>query len=286
MLLFRLNINSKINISDILIIKYFTASIKSKNDEYNKQRENIIIKCINDKNSNLNINDYLINFNTNYDDYKAIKKAGRNNNYDFDLLLYKNNSVINTFKIEFKFNCKLLSDNPQFVSPMNINKFLDNSYEEYFYDNYLKYIVYPDNLPNKLLYLKQINSISPECMKQYQEKYYKGCIKSSKYIGKEYVEYYELCNKVSKDSIIEFIKLSKLKVDVLNEYINNTQSNKHYMMYLNGTLYYDTNPNIKIISYTKNKNKYECLLSNNKTIKILLRYKNGNGIAYPAFQIS
>ena len=45
---------------------------------------------------------------------------------------------------------------------MNINKFLDKSYEEYFYEN----------LPNKLLYLKQINSISPECMKQYQEKYY------------------------------------------------------------------------------------------------------------------
>jgi len=90
MLLFKLNINNKININDVIIFKYFTKSIKSKNDEYNKQREDIIIKCINNKNSNLNINEYLNNFNTNYDDYKVLKKAGRNNNYDFDLFLYKN----------------------------------------------------------------------------------------------------------------------------------------------------------------------------------------------------
>ena len=31
---------------------------------------------------------------------------------------------------------------------------------------------------------------------------------------------------------------------------------------------------------------YRCISKNGKEIKILLRWKNGNGIAFPAFQIS
>lgn len=35
-----------------------------------------------------------------------------------------------------------------------------------------------------------------------------------------------------------------------------------------------------------NKYRYECISKSGKTINILLRWKNGNGIAFPAFQIS
>ena len=35
-----------------------------------------------------------------------------------------------------------------------------------------------------------------------------------------------------------------------------------------------------------NKYRYECINKNGKIINILLRWKNGNGIAFPAFQIS
>ena len=42
----------------------------------------------------------------------------------------------------------------------------------------------------------------------------------------------------------------------------------------------------ELVSYEKDRNRF---IANNKQgekIKILLRWKNGNGIAYPAFQIS
>ena len=43
-----------------------------------------------------------------------------------------------------------------------------------------------------------------------------------------------------------------------------------------------------IDSVVKNANKcrYDCISKTGKKIKILLRWKNGNGIAFPAFQIS
>ena len=34
-----------------------------------------------------------------------------------------------------------------------------------------------------------------------------------------------------------------------------------------------------------NKFKYECISKSGKKINVLLRWKNGNGIAFPAFQI-
>ena len=34
------------------------------------------------------------------------------------------------------------------------------------------------------------------------------------------------------------------------------------------------------------KYRYECTSKSGKKIKVLLRWKNGNGIAFPAFQIS
>jgi len=43
-----------------------------------------------------------------------------------------------------------------------------------------------------------------------------------------------------------------------------------------------------IVSCVKNpaKSRYECETQSGKKINVLLRWKNGNGIAFPAFQIS
>jgi hypothetical protein len=43
-----------------------------------------------------------------------------------------------------------------------------------------------------------------------------------------------------------------------------------------------------IVDVVKNPQKfrYECVSKNGKKITVLLRWKNGNGIAFPAFQIS
>ena len=41
-----------------------------------------------------------------------------------------------------------------------------------------------------------------------------------------------------------------------------------------------------IVSYTKCKNRFIAKTQDGNDIKILLRWKNGNGVAFPAFQIS
>jgi len=49
------------------------------------------------------------------------------------------------------------------------------------------------------------------------------------------------------------------------------------------------NPNnYKIVNYIKNPklSRYEAITETGIKLKILLRWKNGNGIAFPAFQIS
>ena len=65
---------------------------------------------------------------------------------------------------------------------------------------------------------------------------------------------------------------------------------KHYMLYKNKNIYLEmANTDDYIITpYTKepNNSRYVAKTKSGNTIKILLRWKNGNGIAYPAFQIS
>ena len=60
------------------------------------------------------------------------------------------------------------------------------------------------------------------------------------------------------------------------------------MLYKNGEIYLEKidTKNYKIISYEKDTNRYIATTQKGNKLKILLRWKNGNGIAYPAFQIS
>ena len=62
------------------------------------------------------------------------------------------------------------------------------------------------------------------------------------------------------------------------------------MLYYKNKLYLDeTNINdFNLVSYTKKPNLYKYIIKTKteKNINVLLRWKNGNGIAFPAFQIS
>ena len=171
---------------------------------------------------------------------------------------------------------------------------MESSYEDYYYDNYLPKLKYLRNdlvIPDKLTYLQEINSPSPKCMKMYKDIYYNGCKKSSKYTGDpKDIDFYKLANKLSKESIVAFMSTSALNIDLLNEYLTSSQNAKIYMLYKNGKFQKEIVVPSKytIVSYTvcKNKkNKFVAKTQEGKDIKILLRWKNGNGIAFPAFQI-
>lgn len=288
-------------------INVFTDKKKCDNDKNNKLREDIVGCIINNKlpceyykyssrwNSLKNeIYAYINNLckMNNIERCEHViceHKAGRTYNYDFLLKINKTKE----FHIEFKFNATCVNETPQFVSPMKPSQYLDSSYEEYYYENYLvpllkKYVMV---IPERDVYLKEIHSPSPECVKDFQEKYYNGCKTSSKYTGlTEDIKFYQNVKQVSKDSITSFISKYGLNKDKLSEYLLKTQKEKCYMLYKDGHIHYQTicSDNYIITKYKKDE-KYSRYIAKTKTgikLKILLRWKNGNGIAYPSFQIS
>jgi hypothetical protein len=286
------------------LIHKFQISKKQNNDKDNKIRETIIGAILNQKIPSIyfkysyrwndlkqKLNQYLhllihpffITIHT----LKCLHKGGRNSYYDFHFII---NDNIN-FYIEYKFNAQSVDEIPQFISPMRPSKYLNNDYEEFYYDNYLSQLsqTFHYKMPNKEEYLNTIHSIHPSCMIEYQNKYYKGCKSSRQFTNDSYdIQFYNLANKLSQESIIKFIEITDLNIDLLSNYLIQTQQNKYYMLHKNNNIYIQkiNINNYKIISYTKKRNKYIAITQNQKKINILLRWKNGNGIAYPAFQIS
>ena len=281
-------------------INSFNICDKNLNDKMNKCRENIIISIINNKipkdyykYSNRwkklreNIYEFISTLYYPISNIKGIIKGGRKNNYDFEIII--NNNKI--FNIEFKFNSSNINNIPQFVSPMKPSKYLSNSFEDFIYYNYLALLLDEFNItiPNKHCYDKEIHSNNPKCLNHIQDKYYRGCSSSSKYSGnKEDIEFYKQANKYSKESIIEFIKNTELDIIKLSNYLKETQENKIYMLYYKNRIYKETIDisNFEIVSYEKYKNYFIGITKTGIKIKILLRWKNGNLIAFPAFQLS
>lgn len=291
---------------DYYCINAFDLSGRANNDKNNKMRENIIGAIIN---NNIPITYYKYSFRWTKlkneinkfiekicqeksiikHKQKCIHKAGRNYHYDFMVIINDKNE----FHIEFKFNAEFIDETPQFVSPMKPSQYLQNSYEEFYYDNYLTRLAqeFSLTLPEKKEYLHKIHSTNPKCVIEFQNKYYKGCKNSSKYTGnKDDIEFYERSKELSQESITSFITNNELKFNELTEYLLQTQNNKYYMLYKNGNINLQTTnvSNYEIVSYIKEP-KLQSYIATTKTgirLKILLRWKNGNGIAYPAFQIS
>lgn len=286
-------------------IDAFDLSVKNKNDTNNKMRENIIGAIINEtvpekyftisrrwKHIRDSVMNYLHNIIENDQPIKSIKLkhcGGRRFNYDFTITI---NQIL-SFNIELKYNAETVEEAPQFVSPMKPSQYMSSSYEEYFYDNYLPQLSelsgFP--LPDRKQYLKEIHTNIPVCMKEYQDLYYKGCKQSSKYTGNEKdIEFYESSKEIDNESRRTFIENNDLNIELLSSYLQDTQKGKIYMLYKNNSFKMErvNMGDYQLVSYEKNPNKYLYVATSlsGKKIKILLRWKNGNGIAYPAFQIS
>lgn len=303
-------INTEIKFDGTIInidsIKFFMNKKKSENDKNNKNREAIITSILNEKIPNSfyedskewdtlknSLNSWIKELckKNNIDNINTLSckiKGGRSNNYDFVINI---NDI--QFNVEFKYGASSVNKIPQFVSPMKPSQYLNNSYEEYHYDNCLPIILNNTNIkkPDKKLYIKQIHSPNPECIKDIQDMYYRGCKQSSQYSGNENdIDFYKKSKKITKEGISDFISDTDLDYEKLSKYLLETQKNKFYMLYHNGTFYLETidEKQYNIVNVTKEpkKNRYIATTEAGKKIKILLRWKNGNGIAFPAFQIS
>ena len=299
------NINNGLSIDNINV--FTVVSERSRNDSSNKLREKII-EMIGNRGINnewfqndlwKTLRDEIhrfesINSPTIYERVKWIKKGGRGYSRDFDLEYYNNNEKIKTRKIEFKYNVNTLSDCPQWASPMKPSQYLicDKSYEEYFYDNYLIQLCerFGREMPNKEEYLKQIHCDESRCISDMQEKYYKGSSGSSRCSGlDEDLQFCKFCKQISKESINNYFELCELNHDILNKYLLKKQKGKEYMLYKDGKIYHEVYTSD---DYTINPDKtikkspyFKCETVSGKKMNILFRWKNGNGIAFPAFQI-
>jgi len=288
-------------------IDCFQLSSKNNNDKNNKMRENIIGAFINGhvkkefilystrwKIIHESIMNYVYSLIDNQDNVeienmKLIHRGGRKYNYDFTITI---NDKFD-FNIELKYNASSVKETPQFVSPMKPSQYMSSSYEEYFYDLYLPKLSEMSgfNIPERDVYLSEIHSNTPSCMLQYQELYYKGCKQSSKYTGNtDDIAFYEYSKKIDNESRRTFIESNELNIELLSTYLQETQHNKVYMLYKKNRFYKENInlENYRLNSYEKHPSKYMYVATSesNRKIKILLRWKNGNGIAYPAFQIS
>lgn len=295
---------TKLSLNSILS---FEKKERSKNDENNKVRESIIGAIINkeipnffyDKSDKWKSLKEEIDIFTKKIIYKSIgdvdiekleciHKGGRMFNYDYELMV---NDKYN-LKIEFKYNCLSVKEHPQFSSPMKPSKYLSVNFEEFWYKNILPDIVDIGgfDLPDIDDYFKDIHNNKPKCIKNLQLKYYQGCERSSKFTNKkEDIDFYESCRKLDKVGIELFINYTDLDIKKLSKYLKNSQSDKIYMCFKDGKFYYDKiNDELYQINKVikKNKNSFICETSNGDKINVMIRFKNGCGLAYPAFQIS
>jgi len=293
---------------DYKSIHAFDVSSRGDNDKNNKVRERVIASIINGA---IPVEYYAINKwyrmsaeisiflkqigGENYKSVSCVNKGGRKYNYDFDITFVNNDDSEKVCRVELKFNAKTIADTPQWVSPMKPSQYMSGSFEEYFYDTdtYLPKLAEEcgATMPSKCEYLAQIHGSKPKCVAPLQTLYYRGCPGSSKFandVGA--TQFYELSNRLSQESISTFISNTDLNIKALTEYLQSTQSGKIYMLYYEGKFIMQcpNSDDYEIVGVTKNPVlfRYDCVSRNGKKMKVLLRWKNGNGIAFPAFQIS
>lgn len=235
--------------------------------------------------------------------YISLKhKGGRNCHYDFQIAFTSHDMETLTYNVEFKFNQDNIYKIAEFVQPFKPSKFMSNNFEEDYYDNgYLHEILYemPDNETGYIdeierdVYLKEVHCPKPNCMKHVQEQYKIAIIKQPiiKERKNDNDNFHTFCNTVSKKTY-NSIKKTELYTDVLTQYLVEHQIEKNYMFYSKKKEFIHTlqckDDFILLKDYTINKhgNGYTCKTIKGDLINVLLRWKNGNGIAFPAFQIS
>lgn len=157
---------------------------------------------------------------------------------------------------------------------MKPSKYLTIQFELWYYDNYLPKIAEYGNLemPSKEEYCKNIHHNSVECMKKYKELY------DTDNNFKRY------CKQIDKEGIEEFIKITEIDMDMLSNYLLKSQENiKKYRNHQNYRSKESITKITKLIKKDKTNYIYQTELG--MKLEIKLRFKNGCGLKFPAFQI-
>ncbi len=278
----------------------FTAPTggREENDANNKAREKIIVDILNRAAYTedpafgplitalyawLSVKKYELMTTDPFPPIKAVLKAGRHYNWDFDLHIGDR-----LLKMEWKFGATSVDSLPEFYNPAANKDFhQEESYAQFFYRNYLPQVCAIYGVTHTMTeadYVSRVHGTSktPPLFKALYDAEANGTSEQKKE------------KKVLVDaSIADWLEMVKDKTDIqaITQAFLTSQLDKQFLLYKNGTFYSDRILREElIITGVKGVRlgKYLVLQSAvpGTTHEMLLRWKNHAGILYPAWQIS
>lgn len=292
---------------DIEDIRYFKVAgqNKSKNDEHNKIRENVIANLFNIDNEFFDDQTYGEDWRLIYDKFNSsvstlcevpfssigIKPmGGMSYNYDFLLSFAdENKNIVKKAKLEFKHNNANVSDLVQFLELYDKDckykfELCQVSYAEFYYDNYLdKYLDVDDELiyekPEKDIYLSKVSDI------KYKHKFFQLLHEKKNNKIKEKQE-------IANESIKKYLELytSSFNFNKILEKIKESQSEKVFLLWDCENFHIQTLDieNITISGIKKIHDLYFDISVENfiYDIRVRLNWGNNNGLANPRWKFS
>jgi hypothetical protein len=258
-------------------------SDRTKNDENNKIRENILENILTlerryftnkqygEQWKHLK-NEFMSVLNIKEDDKtQIIRKAGRKNNYDY-YIHYKNGD---REKLEFKSGSKSMFNLPQILQ-LTDDKLMDYTYSDFFYEKYLDDLCEVCNTKkiDKDDYIKNIKKTSSDIDMFKSIKEFENKTKKDKIVNnsiKEYLESYY--KRLNLKELYSYLRKSLDKTYLMWDYKNKKFTKEKL----------DDDFNKLIIKQIKNNNTI--IVQSKYEYRLLLRWKNGKGVLTPAWQI-
>lgn len=289
------------SVSDITT--FFSTSTRNENDATNKVREKVLKLICNPPKDYLENVEFGNSWRIVYEAWNdALKKiaeetnvliytstqikvrGGRKFNYDADVMYYNGTILVANRKIEFKNGGSNIGDLPQFLSLQAKIGLFTETYDKFWYENYLdKYIACDSSItevkPSLQLYLKNVTST------KYTITPFFAQLKSRELFFQK--EKNEVVNASITDYLTKYGK--ELDIKLFSEKVKATQTDKIYLLWCNGKFYSDKLSEAEMSDMTyhsiKNGNVLE-VKSGNTIYGLLLRWRNHKGILNPAWQIS
>ena len=289
------------SVSDIAT--FFTTSNRNENDATNKVRESVLKVISNPPKEYLDNTEFgnswrivhqawtdalqKIADETSIPGYTSTKtntKGGRRFNYDAEVTYFNGTTIVAKRKIEFKNGGTNIDDQPQFLSLQAKHEIFANTYDKFWYENYLdKYLacdaLITQSKPSLEAYLKSVTST------KYSVTPFFNQLKSREDFFKKEK------NDVVNASITEYLTKHGREINIafFAEKVKASQTDKIYLLWSNGKFSSDKFSEEEMSGMTfhsiKNGNVLE-LKTGNTIYGLLLRWRNHKGILNPAWQIS
>jgi hypothetical protein len=193
-------------------------------------------------------------------------------------------TVKNVKKVEFKYNGKSIDKLPQFLQLTENYGFIEKSYAEFYYNNYLQKhidLITGLDILDKDTYLKLVKGTN------YNSNPFFIALKTAE----EDQTIKKQINLLVNSSIKEYLETYATSINILNVYntLNKSQSDKVFILWNNKEFYLDKLDISSNLVYKNIKNRNTIVLEdldNNHEYHLLLRWKNHKGVLNPAWQIS